>query len=89
MTDKERKERVRHPSTQIPEDVVTEINFRAYLLRLEPPMTPEESAEQSYEPIAGRGRKVVMDDAYGRRNAVSQIAITRTYLRVLTDMGII
>jgi len=84
----ERKAPQRHPSTLIPEDVIKELSYRVYLMRLEPPMTPEQSKAFVYVNDRG-GRPVTMDDAYRRRNSISIDGTTRQYLRVLVDMGMI
>jgi hypothetical protein len=91
------KPRTRHPSTLIPDDVVEDLNFRLYLMRLEPPMTVAQSAERRYEkfdrngkPLIDKsGNPVIDDDASRRRGAAGYLSLTRAYLRVATDMGLI
>jgi hypothetical protein len=80
-----RKPPTRHPSTQIPEAVVQEISYRAYLSRLEPPMTPEEA--EVWIGLDGHDRVVGVE--YLRRNARVMEPLTRVYLRHLVDMGIV
>ena len=84
----ERKEPIRHPSTMIPDSVVQEINYRTFLLLLEPSLTPEESRARSHTKIV-KGREIVQDDASRRALSAGQMALTRVYLRVLVDLGVI
>lgn len=83
------KERTRHPSTTIPDDVVKEIAYRAYLLRLDPPMTPEESRAATFEPVVIKGKTFRRDDATRRVNSETMMPMTRAYLRVLVDLGMV
>jgi hypothetical protein len=81
----DRKERARHPSTAIPASVIEEISYYVYLLRLEPPMTPEESAVTVYE----RDGKIISSGETRLRNSRSMEPLTRAYLRVLFDIGML
>lgn len=83
-----RKPPARHPSTLISDDVIRELSYRVYLLRLEPPMTPEQSEAFVY--INDRnGKPITMDDAYRRKNSACMETATRLYLRVLVDMRMV
>jgi len=87
MTDA--KLRTRHPSANIPLETVDELNFRLYLSRLEPPMTPEQSAQSVYVSSDRHGKPVTQDDASRRRQAKHQLALTRDFLRIAVDMHLI
>lgn len=77
----------RHRSTLIADDVVTELNYRVYLLRLEPPLMPAESRERiTYDRVTG---KPAGTDATRRKSALSQLPMTRDFLRVAVDLGLI
>jgi hypothetical protein len=82
----ERKSPERHPSTAIPVDTVEEITYRLYLLRLEPPMTPEQSRALTRRDAAG---KVTASDEINRRNSKCYLPIVRATLRVLVDLGMV
>jgi hypothetical protein len=85
----ERKQPERHPSTLIPLETVEEITYRWYLRRLEPPMTPEESAERVTIAKLRNGKELRQDDAHRRQCSKSLMPLSREYLRVLVDMGIV
>ena len=76
----------RHPSTLIPTEIVENIAYHVYLRRLEPPLTPEESATKVYRNTAG---KVTSDDAMRRRSSVAYQSMTRDFLHVLVDLGMV
>lgn len=82
----ERKPPERHPSTQIPTDTVEEIAYRTYLLRMEPPLTPDESRNKVRTDAAG---KIVANDDTRRAHSKSFYPIVRDMLRVLVDMGMV
>ena len=81
----ERKAPTRHPSTAISDDVIGEIAYRVYLLRLEPSMTPDESVATTLE----RDGKVVASDAIRRKNSGFMQSMTRDCLHVLVDLGMV
>lgn len=82
----ERSAPKRHPSTAIPDETLREITYRLYLRRLEPPMTPEQSASKVTVNANG---DVTSTDATRRKAAEGYLSMTRDYLRVLWDMGMI
>lgn len=82
----EPKTPTRHPSTEIPDEIVRELCYRTYLRRLEPPMTPEQSLATTRHDAAG---KVIADDATRRKNAAALAPLMRDVLRVEWDMGLI
>ena len=84
--DRDRKEPRRHPSTLIAGALIEEINYRTYLQRLEPPLTPEQSAVTVGHDKAG---KVADTDATRRKISLAYMPLTRAYLRVLVDLGLI
>lgn len=71
------------------EDVVDAIAYRLYLRRLEPPMTPEESASASLTRRDNKGNPFVQDDESRRRNSRIYASLVRDTLHALADMGII
>lgn len=84
MTD--RKERKRHPVEFIPADTLHEIAYRVYLMRMEPPLTPETSKTTIRLNQFG---KVMASDEIRRKNAECMIPILRDMLRVTMDMGMV
>lgn len=81
-----RKPPQRHPSTAIPEGIVREISYRTYLLRMEPPMTPE----QSYVTVReGKRPGQLVNDESRKRASKGYDPLTRTYLKVLVDLGLV
>ena len=81
-----RKPPSRHPSTQIPEDIVREYAYRLYLRRLEPSLTPEKSWATTRTDANG---KVIASDAMRRKNSESYLPLLRDTLLVLVDMGVV
>ena len=86
MNDEPIRQRARHPSTLIPAYTITEIAYRLYLHRLQPPMTPEQSVECTYRNGAG---EIIASDGTRRRHAKAIEPIVRDALRVLVDMGLV
>lgn len=82
----EKTERKRHPSTLIPVETIREINYRLWLRRLDPPMTPEQSAATTRTDQAGN---VTSSDELRRSWSRAYDSLTRDYLRVLVDMGLV
>ena len=83
---RERKPPTRHPSTEIPPELFREISYLAYLSRLEPPLTAEQA--KTYRYVNDKTGQVT-DEASLRSNSRFQDSMTRTYLRVLWDMGLL
>jgi len=83
----DRKPPPRHPSTLIPDDLVREAAYRIYLLRLEPPMTPEQSALMVTRD--SKTGKVTGNDATRRKASESMLPWVRNALRVLVDLEMI
>lgn len=79
----------RHRSSLIADDVVIELNLRAYLLGLEPPMTIERARTYRYQYNDNRGKLVVVDFAKLQKDALPYLPRTRDFLRVAVDLGLI
>jgi hypothetical protein len=82
----ERKPPNPHPSTAISTETVEEIAYRVFLLRLEPPLTPKESAAKVRHTSDGR---VKASDEIRRRNSKCMLPLVRDALRVLVDMEMV
>lgn len=82
----ERKQPTRHPSTAIPAEQFKAISYLAYLSRLEPPLTSEQA--KTYRYVNDKTGQVT-DEANLRSNSRFQDSMTRTYLRVLWDLGLL
>lgn len=83
------KERVQHPSTLISAETIDEINYRVHLWRLAPPLTPEESAGAVSSFHDNHGKLVIQNDASRRKGSRYMGSMTRDYLRVLVDLGLV
>lgn len=83
MSDEARKGR--RPTTDLPPEVIREISYRAYLARLEPPMTAEQSETTVTKDV--NGKPVTAETR--RHRASCMDVLTRTYVRVLTEQGLI
>ena len=73
----------------IPAELVEELNFRFYLSQLDPPMTPEQSAQSVYRFTGDNGKAVTQDDASRRRAAKGLMSQTNAFLRLAIDMRLI
>ena len=80
-----RKDPPQHPSIKVlTTDVVAEIAYRVYLMRLEPQMTPEQCKTQvRYD---DKGKRVNLE-AQVRRNSICYQPMVREAARVMWDMG--
>jgi hypothetical protein len=81
----EPKERKRHPSTLIPLETVQELAYRTWLLRLEPPMTPEQSRAKTVE----RSGVIVASDEKRRAASRAYVPLLRDALQAAVDIGLV
>jgi hypothetical protein len=86
---KQRADPKRHPADAIPLALIQDINLRAYLARLEPPMTIEQSRKSVIYDARSEVLKVISNHETRVKNALFDVPLTRAYLRVLVDMGLI
>ena len=76
----------RHPSTAIGSETISELAYRVYLSRLEPPMTPKQSLTAVKVDAKGR---VTDNDAKRRVRSLSYEGLVRAMLRQAYDLGLV
>ena len=79
----------RHASKAISAEVIEELTYRWYLRRLDPPMTPEESARTITHCQLRNGKTLAQDEAHRRKCSRVFQSLTRDFLHVSVDLRLV